>query len=273
MVFQNYAIFQHLTVFENVAFPLRSRGVDRKEIAPRVKEALETVKLTGLEGRFRRQLSGGQQQRVALARAIVAHPSIVLMDEPLGALDKNLRYHMQTEIKDIQRRLGMTVLFVTHDQEEAMALSDRIAILDGGRVVQSGPPRAVYEQPETEFVARFLGEANLLEGVASGPTLTTAAGTALRAQNALSGAAKLFVRPEKLTLADPALPSAPGDNRLRGRVRRVMFLGTVVRTELDVEGGHTLLVDQVNGPQVRLFDEGEPALASWPVASSRLLPG
>ena len=141
MVFQNYAIFPHLDVFENVAFPLRVRRAPKPEVERRVAEALATVKLTGFERRYGRQLSGGQQQRVALARAIVAHPRVVLMDEPLGALDKNLRYHMQVEIKEIQRRLGMTVVYVTHDQEEALTMSDRIAILDRGRIAQMGPPR------------------------------------------------------------------------------------------------------------------------------------
>ncbi len=156
MVFQNYAIFPHLDVFGNVAFPLSVRGVPKPEIARRVDEALAMVKLTGFERRYGRQLSGGQQQRVALARAIVAQPPVVLMDEPLGALDKNLRYHMQVEIKEISRRLGMTVVYVTHDQEEALTMSDRIAIMDAGRFVQMGRPRGVYVRPDTEFVARFL---------------------------------------------------------------------------------------------------------------------
>src|SRR4051794_26353357 len=173
MVFQNYAIFPHLDVFENVAFPLRARRVPSAEVRARVREALEMVQLAGFETRHARQLSGGQQQRVALARAVVAQPAIVLMDEPLGALDKNLRYHMQTEIKDIQRRLGMTVIFVTHDQEEAMNMSDRIAIMDRGRVVQMGPPREVYERPENAFTGRFLGEANLIGGTAEGACLRT----------------------------------------------------------------------------------------------------
>ncbi len=272
MVFQNYAIFPHLTVFENVAFPLRARRVGRDEVRARVAEALEMVKLTGMDQRYRRQLSGGQQQRVALARAIVAHPSVVLMDEPLGALDKNLRYHMQTEIKDIQRRLRMTVVFVTHDQDEAMALSDRIAIMDAGRIVQAGPPRAVYEQPGSEFVARFLGEANLIEGVAQGTVLRTTKGDTLQASNGIAGPAKLFVRPEKIGLADPDAPDAAGSNRLRGEVTRVTFLGTIVRTELAIASASKLLIDQVNGPQTRIFAEGQSACAQWPIAASSLLP-
>jgi ABC-type Fe3+/spermidine/putrescine transport system ATPase subunit len=164
MVFQNYAIFPHLNVFENIAFPLRARRWPKAMVAERVTWALEMVRLGRFADRYARQLSGGQQQRVALARAIVFHPSVVLMDEPLGALDKNLRYEMQVEIKEIQQRLGMTVLYVTHDQEEAMSMSDRIAIMNRGRIDQVGPPGVVYEQPVNPFVGRFLGEANLIEG-------------------------------------------------------------------------------------------------------------
>jgi ABC-type Fe3+/spermidine/putrescine transport system ATPase subunit len=268
MVFQNYAIFPHLNVFENVAFPLRTRGVAGAEMRTRVAEALATVRLTGFEKRDARQLSGGQQQRVALARAIVARPGIVLMDEPLGALDKNLRYHMQTEISDIQRRLGMTVIFVTHDQEEAMNLSDRIAIMDAGRVVQAGAPRDVYEHPVSAFVAKFLGESNLLPGEAAGSGLRRPDGTALQAANCAHGPALLFVRPEKLTLQ--AAPAAER-NSLTGRVVRSAFLGNLIRTELDV-GGQILVIDATNGAGAVPLAAGDTATASWAAADSRLLP-
>ena len=168
MVFQNYAIFPHLNVFENIAFPLRARHWAKDAVAERVNWALELVRLGRFADRYARQLSGGQQQRVALARAIVFHPPVVLMDEPLGALDKNLRFEMQVEIKEIQQRLGMTVLYVTHDQEEAMSMSDRIAIMNHGRIDQIGPPGEVYERPANPFVGRFLGEANLIEGTVAG---------------------------------------------------------------------------------------------------------
>ena len=163
MVFQNYAIFPHLNVFENIAFPLRARRWPKAAVTERVTWALDLVRLGRFADRYARQLSGGQQQRVALARAIVFHPPVVLMDEPLGALDKNLRFEMQVEIKEIQQRLGMTVLYVTHDQEEAMSMSDRIAIMNHGRIDQIGPPGEVYERPANPFVGRFLGEANLIE--------------------------------------------------------------------------------------------------------------
>src|SRR5215203_566187 len=168
MVFQNYAIFPHLNVFENVAFPLRARRLPAEQIRERVAWALGLVRLERFGDRFSRQLSGGQQQRVAIARAIVFDPRVVLMDEPLGALDKNLRYQMQVEIKDIQRRLGMTVVYVTHDQEEAMNMSDRIGIMNGGRVEQVGTPLANYEEPANIFIARFLGQANLIESELQG---------------------------------------------------------------------------------------------------------
>jgi len=268
MVFQNYAIFPHLNVFENVAFPLRARNAEKASIKPRVDAALAMVQLSGMERRFARALSGGQQQRVALARAIVGQPGIVLMDEPLGALDKNLRYHMQTEIKDIQRRLGMTVVFVTHDQEEAMNMSDRIAIMNAGRIVQMGPPRAVYESPESEFVARFLGEANLIAGTARGENLQTPTGQMLRAANAMTGKASLFVRPEKLVLSSQ---SSPDQNQLSGHVLRSAFLGNVIRTELDIGGTAPIIIDRVNGPGAVLLPPGTKAVASWPISASRLL--
>ena len=264
MVFQNYAIFPHLDVFENVAFPLRAQR--QRDIPARVADALATVRLAGMERRYGRQLSGGQQQRVALARAIVARPAIVLMDEPLGALDKNLRYSMQSEIGDIQRRLGMTVVFVTHDQEEAMNLSDRIAIMDGGRLVQAGPPREVYERPATRFVAQFLGESNLVPGMADGAVLRRPDGTALQAADGRTGPAVLFVRPEKLSL------QPGGENALCGRVVRSSFLGNLVRTQVDVGGGQVMTVDATNGPGVHAPVAGDPAIVSWAAADSRLLP-
>jgi ABC-type Fe3+/spermidine/putrescine transport system ATPase subunit len=271
MVFQNYAIFPHLNVFENVAFPLRARNAAGAVVNARVAEALAMVQLSGMEKRHARQLSGGQQQRVALARAIAAQPGIVLMDEPLGALDKNLRYHMQTEIKDIQRRLGMTVIFVTHDQEEAMNMSDRIAIMDGGRLVQVGPPREVYERPNSAFAGRFLGEANMIAGTADGAMLRTPAGIALTAANARKGPSLLFVRPEKLSLRLDFGSPAPGENSVGGHVCRSAFLGNVIRTELMLDSAEVLTIDAANGPGASLLAPGTPATAVWAAAESRLL--
>ena len=168
MVFQSYAVFPHLTVFDNIAFPLQIRRARRAEIRQRVGEALELVRLTGYEQRLPRQLSGGEQQRVALARALVFRPRVLLMDEPLGALDKKLRAHMQLELKHIQRHLHVTVIYVTHDQEEALTMSDRVAVMQRGRIEQVGTPAELYEAPASRFVADFLGESNFLDGVVVG---------------------------------------------------------------------------------------------------------
>ncbi|MBR0671700.1 ABC transporter ATP-binding protein [Neoroseomonas soli] len=271
MVFQNYAIFPHLTVAENVAFPLSVKGTSKSEIAARVAEALAMVKLTGFETRYQRQLSGGQQQRVALARAIVAHPRVVLMDEPLGALDKNLRYHMQVEIKDIQRRLGMTVIYVTHDQEEALTMSDRIAIMERGRIAQMGPPREVYEKPQSSFVASFLGEANLLRVRRDGPAVRGPGGSVLvAAEGGLSAAEGLaFVRPEKVRVESGRAEPAP--NRLTGKVLHASFLGNIVRYEIDAGDGATLLCDAANAAGVEPHRPGDIVTMIWRPEDSRFL--
>ena len=278
MVFQNYAIFPHLDVFENVAFPLRVKRVAQPEVTRRVMEALELVKLTGFERRYGRQLSGGQQQRVALARAVVAQPNVVLMDEPLGALDKNLRYHMQVEIKEIQRRLGMTVVYVTHDQEEALTMSDRIAIMDRGRVVQQGPPREVYERPESAFVGRFLGEANLLPARSDAQGGHTKGRAMILDRPALAEYGELgpaggflFVRPEKVSLHVGA--AGDGPNALTGRILHASFLGNVVRYGVDVGAAEPLLCDEANASGFTGFAPGDAVVASWQPAHCRLLPG
>src|SRR5579862_4985361 len=165
-VFQSYALFPHLRVFDNVAFGLRRAGVDRREIRRRVADALAQVELTGLERRKPAQLSGGQQQRVALARVLVLRPAVVLLDEPLGALDAKIRRTLQVELKALQEDVGLTFIYVTHDQEEALTMSDRLAVMNAGRIEQLGPPKTVYEEPETTFVADFLGISNLMNGVA-----------------------------------------------------------------------------------------------------------
>ncbi len=278
MVFQNYAIFPHLDVFENVAFPLRARGVKGEALRERVTWALDLVQLAPFARRYARQLSGGQQQRVAIARAVVFHPGIVLMDEPLGALDRNLRYAMQTEIKDIQRRLGMTVIYVTHDQEEAMNLSDRVAIMNRGRIEQIGAPRDVYEHPASAFAATFLGEANLLEGTlvpASAAQLgfRLAGGESLAAARsaAVAGApARLFVRPEKLTLLPPD-GAATFANRVAGRVARVSFLGNVVRYSVGLDQGGALTVDAANGAAGFCPAVGAAVAVGWSAADSAIL--
>jgi putative spermidine/putrescine transport system ATP-binding protein len=282
MVFQNYAIFPHLNVFDNVAFPLRARKLPNDQIQERVQQALELVRLERFADRFSRQLSGGQQQRVAIARAIVFQPSVVLMDEPLGALDKNLRYQMQVEIKEIQQRLGMTVVYVTHDQEEAMNMSDRIAIMNNGRIEQVGRPTDIYENPASNFIARFLGEANLIEGtieeVREGvAVLCTAGGLQLRARadgNVQPGArANLFLRPERVTIvrARGGIAADPAINHATGRLAQTSFLGNILRHVVEIEPGVRVTVDVQNasGGLFRAVDE--TALLSWRAADSVIL--
>ena len=280
MVFQNYAIFPHFSVFENIAFPLRARRWAKEVIAERVAWALDLVRLGRFADRYAHQLSGGQQQRVALARAIVFHPPVVLMDEPLGALDKNLRFEMQVEIKEIQQRLGMTVLYVTHDQEEAMSMSDRIAILNRGRIDQVGPPGEVYERPANPFVGRFLGEANLIEG-----TLLPQAGEvarlrlpsgdelhASRCDSCGSGRAMLFIRPERVEIAPAAAAIAdPSANMLTGTVHRCSFLGNILRYAVEIDGAAPITVDLQNAAGVVPLPVGAPVVLRWPVADSLIL--
>jgi spermidine/putrescine ABC transporter ATP-binding subunit len=282
MVFQNYAIFPHLNVFENIAFPLRARHWAKDAIDERVNWALELVRLGRFADRDARQLSGGQQQRVALARAIVFHPPVVLMDEPLGALDKNLRFEMQVEIKEIQQRLGMTVLYVTHDQEEAMSMSDRIAIMDHGHIHQIGSPSEVYERPANPFVGRFLGEANLIEGMVIAPTgevvrLRLPSGAELRAPRSNgcgAGPGMLFIRPERVEIAPVAAAfGEPSANRLPGTVRRCSFLGNILRYAVDVDGAAPITVDLQNAAGVTPLPAGAPVVLRWPVADSLILPG
>ena len=281
MVFQNYAIFPHLNVFENIAFPLRARRWPKAEIADRVTWALDLVRLGRFADRYARQLSGGQQQRVALARAIVFHPPVVLMDEPLGALDKNLRFEMQVEIKEIQQRLGMTVVYVTHDQEEAMSMSDRIAILNHGRIDQVGSPGEVYERPTNPFVGRFLGEANLIEGTVTGAgnpfvTLTLPSGQQLQAPFSDCTAVSrgvLFIRPERVEVVPGHIAGNDAvNNVLAGTVHRCSFLGNILRYSVDVDGIAPLTIDLQNAVGVTPLRTGTPVVLRWPIEESLILP-
>jgi spermidine/putrescine ABC transporter ATP-binding subunit len=279
MVFQNYAIFPHLNVFENVAFPLRARGAAEADVKRRVGDALALVRLDRFADRFSRQLSGGQQQRVAIARAIVFEPRVVLMDEPLGALDKNLRYDMQVEIKEIQRQLGMTVVYVTHDQEEAMNMSDRIGVMNRGRIEQIAAPGEMYERPVNTFIGRFLGEANLVEGIlqdvsASGSTLRIGDNVLLKAPAAatdLSGkTVHLFIRPERVAISTTNPGSAvAGTNGVAGRVRRRSFLGNINRYVVAVASAEiTVDVQNIGGPR---FEIGDEVALTWAVTDSLVL--
>ena len=235
MVFQNYALFPHMTVAGNVAFPLEMRRRPRAEIARRVDEALALVELQALAARLPRQLSGGQQQRVALARAIVFGPRLLLLDEPFGALDRKLRESLQLEVRRLQRRLGLTTLFITHDQEEALIMSDRIAVMHHGRIEQVGAPGELYARPASRFVADFLGESNLLEGLSDGVTVHVP-GFGPVPVAAPPGPATLLLRPEALLPGDAASPC-----RGRGRVIETVFLGLSAKLRVQIDGGPQVL--------------------------------
>jgi spermidine/putrescine ABC transporter ATP-binding subunit len=248
MVFQNYALFPHMDVAANIAFPLEMRGMARAAIAEKVAWALQTVDLAGYGARLPRQLSGGQQQRVALARAVVFDPGLLLLDEPFGALDRKLREQMQLEVKRLQRRLGLTTLFVTHDQEEALILSDRIAIMKSGRIEQLGTPEEIYARPANRFVADFIGESNLFrcrvsavaDGIATlagegGLILRIAAG-ALTTPSAEIGA---LLRPERPRIL---VPGETAGNTVEGEVAEAVYLGESVKYALRLAGGGGLLV-------------------------------
>jgi putative spermidine/putrescine transport system ATP-binding protein len=239
VVFQDYALFPHMTVAGNVAFPLEMRGVARADIGKSVARALDMVQLSALRDRRPSQLSGGQQQRVALARALVFEPRVVLMDEPLSALDKQLREQMQLDIRDLHRRLELTIVFVTHDQSEALTMSDRIAVLDQGRIAQTGTPREIYDHPATRFVAEFIGETNLVQGIIEGADASTAVvrldrgGTiAVPAAEALHPGQQVLVsiRPERIALRPD---KQPGANNWPVRVVDSVYQGDHFRLTLD----------------------------------------
>jgi spermidine/putrescine transport system ATP-binding protein len=272
MVFQSYALFPHMSVFENVAFGLRRKGAARDEITRRVGEMLETVDLGGRGKRRPRELSGGQQQRVALARALVNRPRALLLDEPLGALDLKLRQAMQVELKRIQREVGITFVYVTHDQGEALTMSDRIAVMDDGAVQQLGSPREIYEHPATRFVAGFIGTSNLLSGTIaeiSGGHAVIDLGeegriiVPLRGTPAATGATlELTVRPEKIELA--GAPPAPGGCALRGSVTEVVYLGTSTNFTVTTKAGDGIVIFRQNSASAASeASQGDEVWLSW----------
>jgi len=268
-VFQSYALFNHLTVAENVAFGLRIARRPKAEIAERVEAAIASVRLEPFANRYPSQLSGGQQQRVALARALVNRPAVVLLDEPLGALDLKLRKEMQVELSRLHQELGLTFIMVTHDQEEALSLSDRIAVLRGGRIEQIGTPSDIYERPRTAFVADFVGDTNLLAGEVIGRdgnalVLETAAGLLLRASGDLAGASQAIasIRPEKIALTTEPLPQV--DNCFAGRLRQTLYLGTHAQVIVALPGCEV----RVRQPSyaIHQFDRDRPVYLSWSAA-------
>ena len=267
MVFQNYALFPHMTVRQNIAFPLSVRRCSKADIQERVDRVLKTVRLSGLEDRRPGQLSGGQQQRVALARALVFEPKLVLMDEPLGALDKQLREQLQIEIKHLHERLGVTMVYVTHDQSEAMTMSDRIAVFNEGRIQQLDTAVGLYEQPCNSFVAQFIGENNRLPGRVVGRS-----GTMVRVQldggpevsalavNAGEERTMLSIRPER-AMIDP--PDEVGDNRLTARVEEMIYLGDHRRVRLSLAGSDDFIVKVPASHAHGSLAVGAPVSVGW----------
>ncbi len=279
MLFQSYALFPHLTVAENVIFGLEMRGIKRRAAGLRVQEALDLVQLGGHQHKLPSQLSGGQQQRVALARALVIEPAMLLLDEPLGALDKSLRESMQVELRLLQRRLGITTVMVTHDQDEALTLADRIVVMRDGRLEQVGSPTEVYQYPATRFVAGFLGVSNFFRGTVDGR-----AGESLRVRcsgdlqltlprdSAPGGTVTVALRPEAVRVSAGG-DAAPGANAVVATLEQAVYRGFMVHYYLRLPGGEPLIAFQQNtGAGVAIgADPGQPVLAEWDEASNRLV--
>ncbi len=274
VVFQNYALFPHMTVAENVAFPLSVRGVPKSEMAARVERALDMVRLGGYGARRPAQLSGGQQQRVALARALVFEPQLVLMDEPLGALDKQLREEMQLEIRHLHERLGVTVVYVTHDQAEALTMSDRIAVFNDGAIQQLDLPRALYETPRNAFVARFIGENNRLSGMLErregGICTVRLEGGARVAARAIDVAevgapATLSIRPERVHL-NASGAASNDENSYPAQVRELIYLGDHVRVRLAAIGSEDITAKLPASGLPAEIAPGRDVLLSWTAA-------
>jgi len=277
VVFQHYALFPHMSVFDNLAFPLRARGIDRNTIQRRVAQALARVQLTQLEGRLPRELSGGQQQRVAVARAIVFDPPILLMDEPLSALDKKLREEMQVELKHLQRALGITVISVTHDQGEALTMSDRVALMNGGHIVQSGTPNELYDLPANRFVAEFIGESNLL-AVASlrragdATFARTAGGLEIQLPKSTiqNFPTSIALRPERLMLRPAGIGTEGSAAQWqRGCIEEIIYLGDARKYRLRV-AGETVTAKQAAVPLHADFAVGQTVDVGWLMSDLRV---
>jgi len=266
-VFQNYALFPHLSVFENIAYPLRIRGLKASEIKDRVDQVLARVNLHGLGYRQPTQLSGGQQQRVAVARALVYEPAVLLMDEPLGALDRKLRKHMQLELRQLQQDLRISCIYVTHDQEEALTMSDRIAVMREGRIFQIGDPVTVYRHPTSTFVADFVGTTNLFRCVvetssSNGVDLVTAAGTRIQASRLtgmpVDGSCHVSIRPEFVRIGDLPLP----DLHFAARVVKITFVGNIVDVTCALDNGE-IVSAEIAGNRKDLLRVGQQVTIGW----------
>jgi putative spermidine/putrescine transport system ATP-binding protein len=277
MVFQNYALFPHMTVGENLAFPLQVRKMDKATIDAKVARALDMVQMGRFAGRRPAQLSGGQQQRIALARALVFEPELVLMDEPLGALDKQLREHMQYEIKHLHEQLNVTVVYVTHDQSEALTMSDRIAVFNDGKIQQLAEPEALYEQPENAFVAQFIGENNRMLGTVEAvdggfATVRLEGGGSCRALAVSCGGpgsrTQISVRPERIVVGEAA-----AENRVEARVLELIYHGDHIRCRMEVHGNPNFIVKVPNASDVGYLSAGETTPVGWAASDCRALDG
>ena len=275
-VFQNYALFPHLSVEENVAFGLKYQNASKQETKERVGRALELVALSDFGKRRPNQLSGGQQQRVALARALILNPAVLLLDEPLGALDAKLRKRLQIELKALQEEVGITFIYVTHDQEEALTMSDRIAVMSQGRVEQVGGPKEIYEEPATAYVADFLGVSNLMEATAGGSTtggckvaLGEFALVAGQGDLSTSGPAKITIRPERVNLE---AQGTAGENRIPGMVERVVYVGSILQVIVNLAPGERIQAWQQNEGDAIPFESGAPVTVHLPREALRILP-
>jgi spermidine/putrescine transport system ATP-binding protein len=275
-VFQNYALFPHLSVEDNVAFGLKYKNVSKQEAKQRVGQALELVRLSGFEKRRPSQLSGGQQQRVALARALILNPAVLLLDEPLGALDAKLRKALQIELKALQEEVGITFIYVTHDQEEALTMSDRIAVMSNGRVEQVGSPKEVYEEPETAYVADFLGVSNLMDAKAEGPAgqgrcrirLGDFELLAGQGEEDARGDVKIVIRPERVVLEPRA---DGGENRVPGMVERVVYVGSIMQLIVNLANGERLQAWVQNRGNGLGYEQGTAVAVHFPVDALRVL--
>jgi putative spermidine/putrescine transport system ATP-binding protein len=269
MVFQSYALFPHLTVAQNIAFGLEMRKLARADIARRVEETLALVRLAGFGGRLPRQLSGGQQQRVALARALAIRPDVLLLDEPLSNLDAKLRQEVRVEIRELQRQLGLTTVMVTHDQEEALTMADRLVVMNEGSVRQVGSQRDLYERPADRFVAGFVGRSTFLDGTVEQPgRFRTDGGLSLACRDGRAGRAALALRPERVEIG--AVPRAGLDNSLPGTVEFVSYLGALIDIHVRLSPNDRLVVQIANREGGFAPEVGQPVHVGWPASAGQV---
>ena len=273
-VFQSYALFPHMTVFDNVAFGLEMRKVAKTDVEARVRRVLDQVQLSKRADARPSQLSGGMQQRVALARALVNEPEVLLLDEPLGALDLKLRQNMQYELKDLQSRVGITFIYVTHDQEEALTMSDRIGVMSEGRLLQVGDSHEIYERPTSRFVADFIGDINVVDAEVAGPgaaRLSNGVQVSIPRGHPASGSIALALRPERLAIHRQGEAVPPGRNHMPARITRRTYFGDVYYYDVDAGLPSVLDVKEENRPEIGTHDVDDQVVVSWSVEAANLV--